>query len=124
MDLSTLASLLRDCASRSTLAPMRRPLFAFVLSFLLLGMQQEVLQHPLTHLGDLTHKREQSLKTPQASETCAECQLLASGTNVVASTIAAVPVALAAADVARVRFVTRSAAAPSYYSSRAPPAFL
>ena len=99
--------------------------FAVVLlSLLLLGMQSEGLRHALAHRGAaLTAPNEQSLQSPN-DVPCVECSLLAGSANVIAGAaplstivfVAAVPLAWFA--------LSTPQAAPSFYRSRAPPAFL
>ena len=104
---------------------MHRRLVAFVVAFLLLGMQQEAQLHALTHLRDqLQRSHEQGLQILSADTACAECALLAGGSGVVPadSTATPPPIARFAAPVAAVP--SRAVAAPSYYSSRGPPATL
>jgi hypothetical protein len=96
----------------------RRPLLAFVLSFLLLGLQQEVAVHTLWHL-DLGHGPKATV--PHEGQPCAECLLLASGADSVATSPASPDAACASAPVAPVAFITRAVAAPACYSPRAPP---
>lgn len=97
---------------------MRRPFFAFLLSFLLLGLQQEVTVHALGHLE---HHGEQGATTPHEGEPCAECQLLAAGANGIPTSPDSRDAACASVPVAHVAFATRAVAAPACYSPRAPP---
>ena len=103
---------------------MRRGALTFVLSFLLLFMQQETARHALDHVGAQLQRIEHSALEQPTGDHCFECDLLASGTT------AALPASVApnadspdwlavAAPVARV-----SAAARFYYHSRAPPLLL
>jgi hypothetical protein len=104
--------------------PMYRKFLSFALCFLLLGLQQELLLHPLTHLGDLNAHHHSSLKLPAVEIACVECSLLAGAAHTAASSslatacVAATPECIAFAPAAR------HIAAPSYYQSRAPPVSL
>ncbi len=103
----------------------RTVFLTFVVSLLMLGMQLEGQRHALQHLGDRLHRpHEQSLKAPQGEIVCAECALLAGTSNAVAGSAASTLPAVAA----NARFdappASHSVAAPSYYSSRAPPVLL
>jgi len=72
-----------------------RPLFAFVLWLLLVGMQLDGAVHKLGHVGEwLKPVHQQSLFTP-SDEPCAECLLLASGANAVAAGLGEILVTLA-----------------------------
>ena len=99
---------------------MRRNFLAFVLSFLLLGMQQEVAVHALQHLGA---RQEQGATAPHQGVPCVTCELLASGTDGVPASSHWTGAAFDCAPVAPVAFATRAVAAPAGYSPRAPPAF-
>ncbi len=63
---------------------MVRKFFSFVFAFLLLGLQQELLLHPLTHLPELKARHHSSLKLPAIDIACVECSLLASATHAAA----------------------------------------
>jgi hypothetical protein len=102
-------------------APSRRyrAVFVLLLSLLLVGTQQEVFRHALTHfkLGPA----QQELSSTQAGAPCVECALLAAGSVAIPaaapvvtaspSPYVATPPAPAAPTLAR----------PSFYRSRAPP---
>jgi hypothetical protein len=111
---------LRDHAVKRSLTP----IFAFVLSLLLVGMQLENAVHKLGHVGErLSHSRDHSLVVPN-EEPCAECVLLASGASALADSTGETPVALAAQE--RLQFTPASVTPAffSYYFSRAPPRLL
>ena len=93
---------------------MVRKFLSFALAFLLLGLQQELLLHPLTHLPDLKARHHSSLKLPALDIACLECSLLASATHAAAGSPP--PAVCNGAEPA-----ARHVAAPSYYQSRAPP---
>jgi hypothetical protein len=100
------------------------PLFAVVLSLLLVGMQLESAVHKLGHIGErLSHSRDHSLVAPN-DEPCAECLLLASGASALADSTDETAVALAAQDKPQFAPVSVTPAFSSYYLSRAPPRLL
>jgi hypothetical protein len=97
----------------------------FALSLLLFGMQLEAQRHAIGHLGDaLRAAHEQGVQQSAADVPCAECALLAGGSHALPGGIAAL--SPAAPDLARatLAFVSYAVPAPSFYSSRAPPALL
>ena len=96
-----------------------------LLSFLLLGMQQEAQLHALRHLGDrLASPQESIIHTLQDASACSECTLIAGGSHALAAT-PGVPFAhLSGSNALPESGFGRSASAPSYYDSRAPPALL
>jgi len=94
-------------------------LFVLLLSLLLIGMQQEVFWHALTHFRPTP--AHQQLSNPQADAPCAECALLAAGSAALPS---AAPVfsAGASAYVAILPApIAPALARLSFYRSRAPP---
>ena len=106
-------------------APRHRILLTLAFALLLLGMQREAQVHALQHLGGILHPaQQQSIQAPATDVACLECSLLASGSSVVASELPVL--SLAAATTSRIvsAIGSRSLAAPSYYSSRAPPPLL
>ncbi|HEY7945076.1 MAG: hypothetical protein ACHP7M_10360 [Burkholderiales bacterium] len=103
---------------------MYRKFLSFVFSFLLLGLQQELLLHPLTHLGDLRARHHASLKLPGVDVACVECSLLAGAAHAAAGTIQTLPCVPAADECIASAPASRPVAAPSYYQSRAPPLLL
>jgi hypothetical protein len=111
---------------KTTLATARhRILLTVVFALLLFGMQREVQVHALQHLGGLLHPaHEQGIQAPAADITCLECSLLAGGSSAVAAEFPALPPTAVGALRAVSRVASRSLAAPSYYSSRAPPPLL
>lgn len=101
---------------------MSRRFFMALLCVLLLGMQQEAQWHALGHFGDwLQRSHEQGLQLPQGDEVCAICALFAGGSTAATNSTAAL--AEVANPYAAPEFATPSwtAAAPSFYQSRAPP---
>jgi hypothetical protein len=104
---------------------MHRRIVAIVLVFLLLGMQQEAQWHALGHVGDaLQQPHEQGLRLPQADDVCAICALFAGGSTAATSSTAALPEPAAYHAGPRHAVSSRTAAAPSFYLSRAPPVLL
>lgn len=100
-------------------------LFAFVLVFLLLGMQQEVQVHALTHAGlALKHADDVSFHVPAVDAPCALCGLLASGSNAVAAADPALPTAVADSVAPDGTTQGFASSPPHYYRSRAPPTLL
>ena len=88
-------------------------------------MQQQVQVHALQHLGNLLHARQDTgLQAPIADAPCLECALLAGGTSAVANDSATVPAVSVVGDRHHPAIALRHLAAPSYYSSRAPPSLL
>ena len=95
------------------------------LALLLLGMQREVQVHALQHLGGVLHPaQEQGINAPAADITCLECGLLASGSAAVAAEFPDLPTTAVGASHVFSAVASPSLAAPSYYSSRAPPSLL
>jgi hypothetical protein len=104
---------------------MRRPVLYIVLSFLLLAMQHEGLVHPFKHLGlQAGHPGQTELALPHAGGACAEDALLAAGSSAVLGDLPALQSSPPVAERVTFAYLSRTAEAPSYYSSRAPPALL
>ncbi len=88
-------------------------------------MQLEAQRHAIGHLGDaLRAAHEQGVQQSATDVPCAECALLAGGSHALPGGIAAL--SPEAPDLARatLAFVSYAVPAPSFYSSRAPPALL
>ncbi len=100
---------------------MVRKFLWFALAFLLLGLQQELLLHPLTHLPDFKGRHHSSLKAPAVEVTCVECSLLAGAAHAAASSPSPATCVATAPDCIAFEPSARDVAAPSYYQSRAPP---
>jgi hypothetical protein len=97
------------------------PLFAFVLSLLLVGMQLENAVHKLGHVGEwFSHSHDRSLFAPN-DEPCAECVLLASGASALADSTDEVAIALPAQERPQFTPASITPAFSFYYLSRAPP---
>jgi len=102
-----------------------RNALVLVFSLLLLGMQVEGQRHALTHLGGLLHRaHEQGVQQSVGDAPCIECELLASGSHLVASSIAALAHSGGAAELIAIAFDSFAVPAPDYYSSRASPVLL
>ena len=100
----------------------RHPFVAFLLALLLVGVQSGGELHALEHVGEaLRHAPDQSLSLP-GDEVCAICALFAGGANALSDTADPGFVAPDARENTFSLPASRPAAAPSYYSSRAPPA--
>jgi len=109
---------------RSALAVIRplRLLRAIALSLLLIGMQLGSELHALEHIAEaLNHTPDHSWTAPD-DEQCLFCALFAGGANGITGTVELVAVAPAAESNLRLASTSIATAAPSYYSSRAPPA--
>jgi hypothetical protein len=97
-------------------------LFSVLFVLLMLGMQHELQVHALQHLGPTLHPaQEQGLQAPVADVACLECSLLAGGASAIAVEFPALPPAAVATQRIVSALATRTLAAPSWYSSRAPP---
>jgi hypothetical protein len=101
---------------------MRRPVLYAVLSFLLLVMQGQALVHPFAHLGPRPDRVEAAL--PHTVAVCAECALLAAGSDIVHRDAPTPQLAVGAIQGALMAFSSRATAAPVYFASRAPPVLL
>jgi hypothetical protein len=104
------------------IASRHRRFVALLFALLLLGMQHQLQVHALQHLDSLLHARHDTgLQAPVADASCLECALLASGTSAVGTCHTAVPAVASAGERLHLAIAPRHLAAPSYYSSRAPP---
>ena len=104
---------------------MRRGILFALLSFLLLALQNEGLVHPLGHLDTrIARPNTPEVALPHAVAACAECALLAAGSNVVPGDAPAPHFSTSAPRVAPTAFRTRAVDAPVHFASRAPPALL
>jgi|SRR5689334_15175392 len=100
---------------------MVRRFLSLVFAFLLLGLQQELLLHPLTHLAELKARHHSSLKLPTIDVACVECSLLAGAAYAAAGSPPPAACGAGAAECTAFEPSARYVAAPSYYQSRAPP---
>ncbi len=108
----------------STVARSRRPLFALILSLLLLGAQVQAQVHALEHVREaLGQSRNHSLVAP-SDAACAECRLLAGSGNAIAGDIGEVVVTFVAQEHALSAPASATPAFSFYYLTRAPPTLL
>ena len=104
---------------------MRRPVLYVVLSFLLLVMQGQALVHPFAHLDPRSARPDRvEAALPHAVPVCAECALLAAGSDTVHGNAPAAQLASGSIRGALTPFRSRATAAPVYFASRAPPTLL
>jgi len=104
---------------------MRRGILFTVLSLLLLAMQNEVLVHPFGHFETRVARPDRpEAALPHVVAACAECALLAAGSDTVRGDAPPLHFPAAVAQGALTAFRTRTADAPVYFASRAPPALL
>jgi hypothetical protein len=101
---------------------------ALVTAFLLVTLmwaQHEMQRHTLQHDADqLQRHHEQGLQKPASDLPCIECSLLAGGSHAVpGSAVSLLPDVPGFLRIT-VAFLSRTVAAASYYSSRAPPVLL
>ena len=103
----------------------QRFIFTFLLSLLLVGMQGELQRHALEHLRPLlAHSRDVGVHAPIDEAACAECALLAGGTDAVATGADALPSTAPNGEGRTIAYESRAVPAPDYFQSRAPPTFL
>ena len=101
---------------------LRRSL-AVILCLLLLSLQSQALVHPLSHLGQ-AKPQETGIASSTVDAPCLQCALLAGGATAVVA-VATTFHAGNVADVVVVHFHSqRTAGAPAWFDSRAPPALL
>jgi hypothetical protein len=104
---------------------MRRPVLYAVLSFLLLAMQSQGSVHPFGHLDTRVARPDRvEAALPHTVAACAECALLAAGSDAVQRDVPALQFAQPATQGALTAFRSRAADAPIYFASRAPPLLL
>jgi hypothetical protein len=104
---------------------MHREILFAVLSFLLLAMQNEGLVHPFGHLDSRVARPDHAQATlPHTVAACAECALLAAGSDAVPGDVSALQFPAPGTQGALTAFRSRAADAPVYFASRAPPALL
>jgi hypothetical protein len=103
---------------------LRRSFVAAIFALAIASMQYATLLHALEHAKDLLgHSREHSL-TARVDERCVLCLLLASGANALPGEAASAPAMRISTAFSHPPLSSPAQAAPSYYSSRAPPLFL
>ncbi len=98
-----------------------RTALTVLLCLLVIGMQQELARHALSHFVSYAGAHEQAIPTP-ADTSCAECALLAAGSAALVASVVALHVDACAVVAAQGRETPRASSRPSYYRSRAPPA--
>ena len=104
---------------------MRRPVLYAVLTLLLLVMQGQALVHPFAHLDPrAAHPDRVEAGLPHAVAVCAECALLAAGSDTIHRDASGPQLAPGAIRGALTAFRSRATAAPVYFASRAPPILL
>ena len=104
---------------------MRRPVLFAVLTLLLLAMQNEALVHSFAHLDSRVPRPDRTeVALPHAVADCAECALLASGSNTLTRDPPALHSRGPVTEYPQPAFQSRAADAPAYFSSRAPPVHL
>jgi hypothetical protein len=102
-----------------------RPLSAFVLSLLLLGMHLGAQLHALEHDGErLARPHGAALLLPGADVACAVCASFASGAHASPAPDHRFVANPLAESLVAPEFATFAGVAPAYYQSRAPPALL
>jgi len=104
---------------------MRRPVLFIILSFLLLVTQGQVLVHPFAHLDPRAARPDRvEAALPHAVAACAECALLAAGSDTVHREAPTSHLASSIVFGALTAFRSRATTAPVYFASRAPPVLL
>jgi len=104
---------------------MRRGILFAVLSFLLLAMQNEGMVHPLGHVDTRVARPDRpEAALPHDVAACAECALLAAGSDAVKGDVPALQVPPPATHGALTAFRSRAVDAPVHFESRAPPVLL
>ncbi|MEO8740952.1 MAG: hypothetical protein ABI537_14785 [Casimicrobiaceae bacterium] len=107
------------------IAAKHRRFVTLLFALLLLGMQHQLQVHALQHLDSVLHARHDTgLQAPVADASCLECALLAAGTSAIPGGHSSTPALAPVGERQHVATAARRLAAPSYYSSRAPPSLL
>ena len=102
-----------------------RPLFAFALSLLLVGMQVGAQLHALEHDGErLARPHDAALLAPGTGEVCAVCASFAGGSHAIPTSIHTIGVVPPRAARSTSPFASIAGTPPAYYQTRAPPALL
>ncbi|HZQ63386.1 MAG TPA: hypothetical protein VFC24_18650 [Casimicrobiaceae bacterium] len=100
---------------------MMRIVLAAVLSFLLLGLQQEGAVHGYQHDAARLAAGGKATLQSSADGLCPTCVLIAGGTHAVASADASFHLAAHAFAALHRSYLSHDTLAPIYYASRAPP---
>ncbi len=102
-----------------------RAILVAIFALLFFSMQREAQVHALVHAGGVLHPaREQAMQAPAVDGSCLECSLLAGGPSALVGDLPSSPSPMVASPRAVTSMASRSLAAPSFYSSRAPPPLL
>ena len=108
-----------------TVARSRRPLFALILSLLLVGMQVGAQLHALEHDGErLARPHSAGVLVPGADDVCAVCASFAGGSHAIPTSIHTIGVPPPRAARPTGGFASIAGAPPAYYQTRAPPTLL
>ena len=92
---------------------------------LLLFMQQAEHSHALGHIGEwFQEPHDRALTLPHSELPCGLCALFAGGSTAAIDGAASIPAAFVGFAIPALAVISRPVPAPSYYASRAPPAFL
>ena len=103
----------------------RRPLFALILSLLLVGMQLGAQLHALEHDSErLARPHGAAVLVPSADEVCAVCASFAGGSHAIPTSVHTIGVPPSRAARATGAFASIAGTPPAYYQTRAPPALL
>jgi len=104
---------------------MKRSFAIAILGCLLLFMQEGAARHSLAHFGEwLQRAHEQGLQPPHDEGPCAICALFSGGSTAAPNGTAKQLAPGASTPPVPPADLTTTASAPSFYLSRAPPAFL
>jgi hypothetical protein len=102
-----------------------RPLIAFALSLLLVGMQVGAQLHALEHDGErLARPHGAGVLVPGADDVCAVCASFAGGSHAIPTSIHTIGVPPPRAARPTGGFASIAGAPPAYYQTRAPPTLL
>src|ERR1700674_3109763 len=106
----------------STVARSRRPLFALILSLLLVGMQVGAQLHALEHDREWRARpHDAGLLVPGADDVCTVCASFAGGSHAIPASVHAIGVPPPRAARLTSAFASIAGAPPAYYQTRAPP---
>ena len=103
----------------------RRRVITLIVAFLLLFMQQAERSHALVHVGERLHaSHDRALAVPDFESQCGLCVLFAGGSTAAIDSASPIPPPFVEFAIPTFVVASRAVSAPSFYSSRAPPAFL
>ena len=104
---------------------MQRRVVTLIFLFLLLFMQQAERSHALAHIGEWLHaSHDRALAVPDSEPQCGICALFAGGSAAAIDSATPTPPPFTGFAIPPLGIGSRPVPAPSYYASRAPPAFL